>query len=86
MRKFSDFENHRLSGSKTDLFYKNIAEPFVQNIESEIAYTYFDIRNYLKTEDSKLIALEFEIDQLVYELYRLTEEEIAIVEGSITNG
>ena len=27
-------------------------------------------------------ALEAEIDQMVYELYGLTEEEIAIVEGS----
>jgi hypothetical protein len=27
-------------------------------------------------------ALETEIDQMVYELYGLTEEEIAIVEGS----
>ena len=28
-------------------------------------------------------ALENEIDKLVYELYNLTEDEIAIVEGSI---
>lgn len=30
-------------------------------------------------------ALEAEIDQLVYELYGLTEEEIGIVESSIRN-
>jgi hypothetical protein len=34
-----------------------------------------------KNPDSNTAALEKEIDQLVYELYELTEDEIKIVEG-----
>lgn len=35
----------------------------------------------LKKQDADTTALESQIDQLVYQLYGLTEEEIAIVEG-----
>ncbi|MCL5068674.1 MAG: restriction endonuclease, partial [Thaumarchaeota archaeon] len=31
--------------------------------------------------DTDMSAIEYEIDQLVYQLYGLTEEEIRIVEG-----
>ena len=39
----------------------------------------------LKTRDKKsdISQLETQIDQLVYQLYGLTEEEIAIIEGSL---
>ena len=33
--------------------------------------------------DADTSSLENEIDKLVYELYNLTEDEIAIVEGSV---
>jgi adenine-specific DNA-methyltransferase len=63
VRQFTDFEEGRLSDTKTDFFYKQIAQPFIAQLE-EISLTYFDIRNYEKplrnndpTDDHKLIAL-----------------------------
>ena len=29
VKQFTDFEEERLSGTNTDFFYKNIAEPFI---------------------------------------------------------
>jgi len=64
VKQFTDFEERRLSGLSTDFFYKNIAEPFVENIESQISVTHFDIRDFEtiiknndKQDDNKLIAL-----------------------------
>ncbi|MFA5818826.1 MAG: TaqI-like C-terminal specificity domain-containing protein [Bacteroidales bacterium] len=64
VKQFTDFEERRLSGLNTDFFYKNIAEPFVENLESQISVTYFDIRDFEtiiknndKQDDNKLIAL-----------------------------
>ena len=64
IKQFTDFEERRLSGLNTDFFYKNIAEPFVENIESQISVTHFDIRDFEtiiknndKQDDNKLIAL-----------------------------
>jgi type I restriction-modification system DNA methylase subunit len=64
VKQFEDFEAGRLSGTKTDFFYKDIAEPFIATIKQEIEFTHFDIRDYEKPlrnsdkgDDNKLIAL-----------------------------
>jgi hypothetical protein len=64
VKQFNDFEGGRLADNKTDFFYKQIAEPFIKNISSEIEFTYFNIQDYQKplrnedkTDDNKLIAL-----------------------------
>ncbi|MFO7864184.1 MAG: class I SAM-dependent DNA methyltransferase, partial [Salinivirgaceae bacterium] len=64
VKQFEDFEAGRLSGTKTDFFYTQIAAPFVENITTEIEFTHFDIRDYEKPllnsdkkDDTKLIAL-----------------------------
>jgi adenine-specific DNA-methyltransferase len=53
----------RLADTKTDFFYKQIAEPFIESF-SEITFTYFNIqdfqkplRNAAKADDNALIAL-----------------------------
>ena len=58
------FENFEASKKNTDVFYKEIAEPFIDSINSEIEFTYFNIqdfqkplRNTDKTDDNSLIAL-----------------------------
>jgi type II restriction/modification system DNA methylase subunit YeeA len=63
VKQFTDFEEKRLSGTKTEFFYKEIAEPFLAN-NKDIPFTYFDIRDYKealenedKKDDVKLIAL-----------------------------
>ncbi|MBZ9629799.1 Eco57I restriction-modification methylase domain-containing protein [Salegentibacter sp. LM13S] len=62
--QFTDFEAGRLTGTNTDYFYKEIAQPFIAEMQQEVEFTYFDIRNYEKPlrnnnpkDDNKLIAL-----------------------------
>ena len=64
VKQFTDFEEGRLSGTNTDFFYKNIAEPFLKISESQISVTHFDIRDFEtiiknanREDDNKLIAL-----------------------------
>ncbi len=58
------YENFEASKKTTDVFYKEIAEPFIDSITSEIEFTYFNIqdfqkqlRNANKADDNSLIAL-----------------------------
>ncbi len=61
------FENFEASKKTTDVFYKEIAEPFIANITSEIEFTCFNIQDYyiahglnrgqLRKDDNSLIAL-----------------------------
>lgn len=64
VQQFQDFEEKRLADTKTDFFYKRIAEPFIATVEQEIEYTYFNLNDYLtplrnadKSDDKTLIAL-----------------------------
>ncbi|MDD2413270.1 MAG: Eco57I restriction-modification methylase domain-containing protein [Bacteroidales bacterium] len=64
VKQFNDFEAGRLAGVKTDFFYKEIAEPFIDEINTEIDFTYFHLQEYQKPlrnedkeDDTKLIAL-----------------------------
>jgi hypothetical protein len=64
VKQFKDFEEERLSNTKTDFFYKEIAEPAIEQMNEEIECTWFDIRDYEKPlrnndpkDDNKLIAL-----------------------------
>lgn len=64
VKQFEDFEGGRLADTKTDFFYKQIAEPFIAEIKTEIEFTHFNIQDYQnplrnndKKDDNKLIAL-----------------------------
>jgi adenine-specific DNA-methyltransferase len=64
VKQFHDFEGGRLADTKTDFFYKQIAEPFIAEITAEIEFTYFNIQDYQKplrnadkADDNTLIAL-----------------------------
>ncbi|MCC5939592.1 MAG: Eco57I restriction-modification methylase domain-containing protein [Lunatimonas sp.] len=64
VKDFKAFEEGRLSGTTTDFFYKEIAAKAIDKMEGEIAFTYFDLRNYEKPlrnadkkDDVQLIAL-----------------------------
>ncbi len=64
VKQFTEFEGGRLADTKTDFFYKQIAEPFIADITSEIEFTYFNIQEYQKplrnadkADDNSLIAL-----------------------------
>jgi very-short-patch-repair endonuclease len=64
VQRFQDFEDERLAEVKTDFFYKQIAEPYIADIKTEIEFTYFNLQDYQrplrnedKQDDNKLIAL-----------------------------
>lgn len=64
VKQFQDFESGRLAETKTDFFYKQIAEPAIAEIKGDLEYTYFDLRDYQKAvrntdkgDDNQLIAL-----------------------------
>ncbi len=64
VKQFNDFEGGRLADTKTDFYYKQIAEPFIADIKTEIEFTYFDLQEYQKplrnadkADDNKLISL-----------------------------
>ncbi len=64
VKQFTDFEEGRLADTKTDFFYKEVAEPFIETITAEIEFTYFNIQDYQKAlrntdkaDDNSLIAL-----------------------------
>jgi hypothetical protein len=64
VKQFIDFEAGRLADTKTDFFYHQIAEPFIDGILDDVEFTWFDIRDYENPlrnndpkDDSKLIAL-----------------------------
>ena len=46
VKNFQDFEEGRLSGTKTDFFYKQIAEPAIAKVIDRIKFTHFDLRDY----------------------------------------
>ncbi len=65
VKDYTDFAEGRKGGNTTDFFYKEIAEPFVANIKTDIYFTHFDIRTFipsastlaLASADTKLISL-----------------------------
>ena len=73
VKQFIDFEEGRLADTKTDFFYKQIAEPFIDQILAPhpsggvgggLEFTYFNIQDYQqplrnadKEDDNLLIAL-----------------------------
>ena len=58
------FENFETSKKSTDVFYKEIAQPFIEEIDKEIEFAYFNLQDYQKplrnedkADDNSLIAL-----------------------------
>ncbi|MBW4664765.1 MAG: hypothetical protein KME01_11300 [Chroococcus sp. CMT-3BRIN-NPC107] len=71
VKQFIDFEAGRLSGKKTDFFYKEVAENAIALIEKEIVFTHFDIRDY----DGFLRNSDEESDRQLIALFKLLSPE-----------
>ena len=67
VKQFTDFEEKRLSNSRTDFFYKEIAQPAIDKIRNELIFTHFDIRDY----EQYLINQNPENDQKLIPLFKL---------------
>jgi hypothetical protein len=64
VNQFESFEHGKKS---TSIFYKEIAEPFIESITNEIEYTYFNLKDYesaLRNQDKK-------DDKQLIELFKL---------------
>ena len=64
VKDFQEFETKQLSIKTTDLFYSEIAKPFIEKVKTEIQFSHFDFRDYNKAlrntnkeDDKSLIAL-----------------------------
>ncbi len=64
VKQFTDFEGRRLADTSTEFFYKQIAEPYIASLQTEIEFTYFNLQDYQnplrnadKADDNLLIAL-----------------------------
>ncbi len=60
-----------------------LADQIVQKVDEILTLTQFPDFETSQEKQQKVKELEREIDQLVYKLYGLTEEEIRIVEGEL---
>lgn len=58
-------------------------QPFIDSVDEILNITKTDDYSINQSKQAKVIELEKQIDQMVYRLYCLTDEEIAIVENSV---
>ncbi|MCP4678660.1 MAG: hypothetical protein GY854_24745 [Deltaproteobacteria bacterium] len=67
VKKFKDFELGRLSSTKTELFYRDIAKPSIEEAEESFHFAYFKLRDFedaasnADTEDDKKIIPFFKV-------------------------
>jgi adenine-specific DNA-methyltransferase len=71
VKDFIAFENGSSSSKKTDFFYKEIAKPFIDQIQQTIEFAYFDIRTY----DAPLRNSDAQDDKLLIALFKLLSPE-----------
>jgi type II restriction/modification system DNA methylase subunit YeeA len=71
VKQFTDFEEGRLSSKTTDFFYREIAKPFIETLQNEIAFAHFDIRKY----DKPLRNADKEDDKSLVALFKLLSPE-----------
>ncbi len=59
VKRYEDFAAGRLSSSKTEFFYSDIAEPFIKGLSDPLPFTHVDLRDYQpgETSEKKLITL-----------------------------
>jgi hypothetical protein len=69
--QFQDFESGRLADTKTEFFYKQIAEPYINEIMSEIEYTHFDTQEFRGAEIGEL----HEVDESLINLFKILSPE-----------
>ncbi|MEQ8628744.1 TaqI-like C-terminal specificity domain-containing protein [Ekhidna sp.] len=56
-KKYKEWNTGQTDSEKTNSFYKDIASPFIKEIQEELPFTYFDIRDYLKASERKKVNL-----------------------------
>jgi adenine-specific DNA-methyltransferase len=57
VKQFTEFDTGRLTGTNTDLFYREIAKPFIAEIQDDIPFTRVDLREFARNDDRQIISL-----------------------------
>lgn len=70
-RQFQDFESGRLADTRTEFFYKQIAEPYINEAASQIEFTHFNIQEFRVAEKEDLS----EVDESLVILFKLLSPE-----------
>ena len=62
VKQFIDFEGGRLADTKTDFFYKQIAEPFIDALSAEVEFTYVSLAGWKSgTRSDKELTLLYKL-------------------------
>ncbi len=78
VEKFDNDRNHYLSSKYNEAQARvDFLNPFFESLGWDVSN-----RNNLPPTEREVVVEQGETDGLVYELYNLTEEEIAIIEGN----
>ena len=57
VKQFNEWQAGQKSSDNTDLFYNEIAKPFIENNIQNITFTYFNIKQYVNQSDNTTIQL-----------------------------
>ena len=71
VKRFHDFEAKKLSGDKTNFFYKDIAKPAIAEAINEINFTHFDIRDYADKGLKPLVPSGGDNDRELIDLFKV---------------
>ena len=71
VKQFEQFEAGKLSGTDTTFFYNHIAKPFLNQLNADIPFTWFDLAQYGKLFESKREADE----RKLINLYKILSPE-----------
>jgi hypothetical protein len=75
------FDNYYVGKIIVPAISKEEQKPFIEIVDKILTITKDDDYPQNPQKQAQVKVYEREIDQMVYELYGLTDEEIAIVEG-----
>ena len=67
VKHYTDFVNGTALGNKTEHFYKEIAQPFIEKVKEEIHYTYFNLRDFQNIVENE----NTEDDNALIPLYKI---------------
>ena len=67
VKHYTDFVNGTALGNKTEHFYKEIAQPFIEKVKEELCYTYFNLRDFQNIVENE----NTEDDNALIPLYKI---------------
>lgn len=67
VKNYERWRDKQKTSGNTDLFYNEIAKPFLDELKSEIMYTYFDFGEYIKS----IVKNESEVEKKLIALYKI---------------